>query len=156
MTTMTTKSTMLGFLTAGQRDQLLRAARDVSYPAGRRMFEEGRHADRFWVVRSGTVVLDLRVPGRRSPAVDTLGPGDLVGWSWLYTPHVWHLGGQTASAVRAWQFDAASVRRMCAQDPELGRSVEHCVGVALARRLRASRTRLLSLYGPYSTADEDF
>ena len=35
-------------------------AHDVSFPSGGRIFEEGRKADHFWVIRTGAVTLDLQ------------------------------------------------------------------------------------------------
>ncbi|MFR9800352.1 Crp/Fnr family transcriptional regulator [Streptomyces sp. MS06] len=135
-------------LPAAHRERLLRVCSDVRFPPGVRLFEEGGHADRFWIVRDGIVALDLHVPGRRAPVVETLGEGDLVGWSWLFEPYVWQLGAETLTAVHAHEFDAAAVRLMCRDDPEFGRAVEHWVGRVLAHRLGAARTRLLDLYGP--------
>ena len=138
-------------LPAAHRDRLLRTAREITVPQGTRLFEEGRRADRFWIVRDGTVALDMHVPGRRSPVIETLGTGDLVGWSWLFEPPVWQLGAEATTSLRAYEFDAVAVRLMCADDPEFGRAVEHWVGRVLAHRLHAARTRLLELYGPYGT-----
>ena len=52
-------------LPTGHRERLLRAGREAGFPQGRRLFEEGGHADRFWIIRNGTVALDMHVPGRR-------------------------------------------------------------------------------------------
>ncbi|MBD0741342.1 Crp/Fnr family transcriptional regulator [Streptomyces sp. CBMA152] len=131
--------------------RLMNIARDVSFPAGSRLFEEGRRADRFWVVRTGTVTLDLRVPGRRAAVIESLGAGELVGWSWLFPPHLWHLGAEAMTPVRAHEFDAVTVRLMCDSDPQLGSSVALWVGQILAHRLQQTRTRLLDLYAPYGS-----
>ncbi|GLW50316.1 hypothetical protein Stsp02_59770 [Streptomyces sp. NBRC 14336] len=132
------------------RDRLLRIGREVRFAPGARLFDEGGRADRFWILRDGTLALDLHVPGRRAPVVETLGAGDLVGWSWLYEPYVWQFGAQTVTPVHAYEFDAVAVRLMCQDDADFGRAVEHWVGRVLAHRLRAARTRLLDLYGPAS------
>ncbi|MDC0765382.1 Crp/Fnr family transcriptional regulator [Streptomyces sp. HD] len=129
------------------RERLLRVGREVDFPPGTRLFEEGGHANRFWIIRDGTTALDMHVPGRRPPVVETLGVGDLVGWSWLYEPYVWQLGAQTLTPLRAHEFDAVAVRLMCLDDPEFGRAVEHWVGRVLAHRLNAARARLVDLYG---------
>ncbi|WP_405876864.1 cyclic nucleotide-binding domain-containing protein [Streptomyces sp. NBC_01136] len=134
-------------LPVAHRDRLLRIAREVDVRQGARIFEEGRRADRFWIVREGTVALDMHVPGHRPPVVETLGVGDLVGWSWLFEPHVWQLSAETVTPLRAYEFDAVAVRLMCEDDPQFGRAVEHWVGRVLAHRLHAARTRLLDLYG---------
>ncbi|MFG2549348.1 cyclic nucleotide-binding domain-containing protein [Streptomyces sp. NPDC048581] len=133
------------------RDRLLRIAREVSFPQGARLFEEGGHADRFWIIRTGTVDLDMRVPGRRAAVIESLGHNELLGWSWLYPPHVWHLGAEASSPLRAYEFDATAVRAMCQGDPEFGRSIARWVGEVVAHRLQAARVRLLDLYGPHGS-----
>ncbi|MEU8433248.1 hypothetical protein AB0F18_10055 [Streptomyces sp. NPDC029216] len=45
-------------------------AREVDFPEGTRLFREGGHADRFWIVRSGTVSLDAHVPGLRAAVIE--------------------------------------------------------------------------------------
>ncbi|HEX5569206.1 MAG TPA: cyclic nucleotide-binding domain-containing protein, partial [Streptomyces sp.] len=140
---------LLGALSPEDRERLLKLTREVSFSAGTRVFEEGRHADRFWVIRTGSVTLDMRVPGRRAAVVETLHPGDLVGWSWLFPPYTWHLGAETLSPVRAVEFDAVRVRELCEADPALGHAVCLRVAEIIAHRLQSPRTRLLDLYGPY-------
>ncbi|MFD9635080.1 Crp/Fnr family transcriptional regulator [Streptomyces violascens] len=148
---MSTSTTMLVALPAEHRERLMRIAREVAFPAGTRLFEEGGHADRFWTVRTGTVGLDMHVPGRRSPVIETLGHGELVGWSWLFPPYLWQLGAEAQSPVRAHEFDALAVRMMCEDDPALGATVGQWVGRVLAHRLHAARIRLLDLYAPYGS-----
>jgi CRP-like cAMP-binding protein len=136
---------------AEHRERLLRIAREVNFPPDARLFEEGGHADRFWIVRNGTAALDMHVPGRRAPVVETLGVGDLIGWSWMFEPFVWQLGAATVTPLKTYEFDAVAVRLMCLDDAVFGRAVEHWVGRVLAHRLQAARTRLLDLYGPHGS-----
>ncbi|WP_420077414.1 cyclic nucleotide-binding domain-containing protein [Streptomyces sp. JL3001] len=140
---------VLRALPAEHRQRLMHMAREVSFPEGTRLFEEGDRADRFWIIRTGTVELDMRVPGRRPAVIESLRHNELVGWSWLFTPHVWHLGAEATTPVRAYEFDATTVRTMCREDPALGNAVAQWVGDVLAHRLRSARTRLLDLYAPY-------
>ena len=129
------------------RERLLRVAREVDLKPDTRLFEEGGRADRIWIVRDGTVALDMHVPGHRTPVIETLGTGDLVGWSWLFEPYVWQLGAVAATQVRAYEFDAVAVRLMCDDDAEFGRAVGRWVGRVLSHRLNAARARLVDLYG---------
>jgi CRP-like cAMP-binding protein len=140
-------------LSAEHRQRLMRLAREMSFPLGTRLFEEGGRADRFWIIRTGTVELDMRVPGRRAAVIESLGHNELLGWSWLFPPHSWHLGAETSSPVRAYEFDATTVRTVCAEDPEFGRKVAEWVGMIVAHRLQAARIRLLDLYGPYGSGN---
>ncbi|MFD9123353.1 Crp/Fnr family transcriptional regulator [Kitasatospora sp. NPDC059571] len=145
---MTAPPRLLDGLSQSHRDRLLALARDREFPAGTRLFDEGGTADRFWLLRSGEVALDLHVPGRRSPVVETVGPGQLLGWSWLFPPHRWHLGARALGPVTAREFPAAEVRALCRADPEFGHEVVlHCAAV-IAERLQATRLRLVDLYAP--------
>ncbi|WP_329267852.1 cyclic nucleotide-binding domain-containing protein [Streptomyces sp. NBC_01451] len=139
---------MLRALPAEHRHRLMRFAREVSFSQGARLFEEGGRADRFWIIRTGTVDLDMQVPGRRTAVIETLGRDELIGWSWLFVPHAWHLGAEATSPVHAYEFDATTIRSMCKDDPALGRCVTQWVGDILAHRLRSARTRLLDLSAP--------
>ncbi|MEU2232490.1 MBL fold metallo-hydrolase [Streptomyces vietnamensis] len=58
----------------------------VRFAAGARVFHERRHADRFWIIETGGVEPDARVPGHRNAVVDTLVGGALVGCSWIMPP----------------------------------------------------------------------
>ncbi|WP_329138905.1 cyclic nucleotide-binding domain-containing protein [Streptomyces sp. NBC_01476] len=130
------------------RERLLDLGQDVSFPAGTRIFEEGENADRFWIVRTGSVTLDVPVPGRRPAVVETLGPGDLLGCSWLFPPYTWHLGAEAQSDVRALLFDATVVRALGHADLEFGEALARRVAAIIAHRLQSARIRLLDLYGP--------
>ncbi|MEO3755294.1 cyclic nucleotide-binding domain-containing protein [Streptomyces sp. B6B3] len=140
---------LLAAVPADRRDELLRLAREVEFPSGTRLFAEGGVADRFWTIGSGTVALDVHVPGRPSATVEILGPGELLGWSWLVPPHHWHLGAVAVSPVHAQEYDAAAVRALCDRDPVLGQALAVYVAGVVGHRLRATRRRLLDLYAPY-------
>ncbi|MEU5978396.1 cyclic nucleotide-binding domain-containing protein [Streptomyces sp. NPDC047315] len=145
---MSTPTTTMSALSTEHRSQLTDASYEVQFAQGERLFDEGDRADRFWVVRTGLVTLDIRVPGRRrSPVLESLAHGELVGWSWMFPPGVWHLGAEAMTPVRALEFDAVRVRRMCEADPWFGHEVAMWVGAVLAHRLQAARGRLLDLYG---------
>ncbi|MCQ4084794.1 cyclic nucleotide-binding domain-containing protein [Streptomyces sp. RB6PN25] len=142
----------LGALSPGHRERLLSFSRETSFPAGTRIFDEDGPADRFWILRCGHVALDVHDPGRGAVVVETLGEGELLGWSWLFEPHRWHLGATTRDLVEAYEFDARQMRAAITEDPAFGLAVTQCVAsVAIGRRLRACRIRLLDLYGPPGT-----
>jgi CRP/FNR family transcriptional regulator, cyclic AMP receptor protein len=68
------------------------SASDVAFPAGHRLFEEGGNASHFWLLQSGSVALDLHVPGQGRVRIDTVGLGELLGWSWRFPPYRWAFG----------------------------------------------------------------
>ena len=123
---------------------LSQAASDVTVPARHRFFEDGGHATRFWLVQSGHATVDVHVPGQGRVSIDTIGMGELIGWSWLFSPYMWAFGAVAASPVEAFEFDAGMVRTWCASDPALGYEVTRRVAEVLTRRLKSTRSRLIT------------
>ncbi|CAM5446611.1 hypothetical protein GCM10010309_02180 [Streptomyces violaceochromogenes] len=150
---MVVRTGAFGALTKKHQEQLMSLAREVSFAIDERIFNEGAKADRFWIIHTGTVALDVHVPGRRAAVIETLGAGELLGWSWLVPPHHWHLGAQATSPVRAYEFDAAAVSELCGKDPELRQELLAYVAAVIAGRLRSARVRLLDLYAPYGAGE---
>jgi CRP/FNR family transcriptional regulator, cyclic AMP receptor protein len=137
------------FVAGLAEDQLERLApwahRQV-FRAGARIFPEGGRADRFWLIRDGQVALDTQVPGDREVVVETLGPGSVLGWSWLFPPYRWHLGATAVEQTLTIAFDAAGVRELCAEDTRIGHELYRRFIEVVVNRLQATRTRLLDLY----------
>lgn len=128
----------------GHLDALAAAATVVRFPAGHRIFADGGYADRFWLVRSGQVTLDLLVSGQGPTGIDSIGMGALLGWSWLFPPYQWAFGAVCAGPVEAFEFDAAAVRSLCAADPALGYDRTTRLARVLAGRLQSTRIRLIT------------
>nr|WSX53328.1 cyclic nucleotide-binding domain-containing protein [Streptomyces sp. NBC_00974] len=135
-------------LSTEHRGRLMSHAREVNIREGARIFDEGTRADSFWIVRSGTVTLQIPGSGRRPTPIESLGPGELVGWSWLFPPYIWQLSAEAMTPVRAYEFDATTVRMLMDADPAFGSAVGNWVGRVLAIRLQQTRTKLLDLYAP--------
>ncbi|MBF6223063.1 cyclic nucleotide-binding domain-containing protein [Nocardia abscessus] len=136
----------LAALSKEELTTLVRAGRDVAFPAGHRVIGEGRPADRCWLIRHGRILLDAQVPGRGNVVLQTLSGGDLLGWSWLVPPYRWHFGAVTAEPVEAVEFDAATLNELADRDPRFGRALALMLFEALLERLQATRARLLDLY----------
>ncbi|WTS73906.1 cyclic nucleotide-binding domain-containing protein [Streptomyces sp. NBC_00207] len=146
---MTAMTTLLDEMEPEARRALLAPAHRVDIPAGTRIFKERQRADRFWIIENGTVDLDLHVPGHKATVVDTPGSGGLLGCSWMVPPYSWHLGAVTTHPVRALEFDAEAVRRLCDENAVVGRCVSTAVAAVIARRLDSARTRILDLFAPH-------
>lgn len=121
------------------------AASDVTFPAKHRLIKDGHSATRFWLIQSGQVTLDLHVPGQGPMSIETIGMGELLGWSWLFPPYKWAFGAVAASPVEAFELDARAVRARCAADPVFGYEVTHRVARVLSKRLQSARGRLMTV-----------
>ncbi|WP_165950273.1 cyclic nucleotide-binding domain-containing protein [Actinomadura sp. GC306] len=132
--------------------RLATAARPARFEAGRRIVSEGAPAERFWLVRRGVVAVDLWLPELGRTVIDTLGPGSVLGWSWLFRPHEWRCGAVASTPVEAVEFDGRLVRTLCAVDPSFGYELTRRFAEVMADRLDAvERARWTSLTSSSST-----
>jgi CRP/FNR family transcriptional regulator, cyclic AMP receptor protein len=122
-------------------------AKNVRFRAGAFMFREGEPADQCFLIRDGKMALEIAAPGRGSIIVQTLGAGDVAGFSWLLEPHQWEFDGRVVEPVRAFALDGVCLRGKCADDPRLGFELMQRVARLAVRRLQATRLRLLDVYG---------
>jgi CRP/FNR family cyclic AMP-dependent transcriptional regulator len=122
-------------------------ASNVHFDPGGVLFREGDEADTFYLVRGGSVALELFVPARGPITIETLESGEVAGWSWLFPPYRWHFDAKALTAVRATAFDGACLRGKCDADPALGYELMSRFAQVLIERLQWTRLRLLDLYG---------
>jgi CRP/FNR family transcriptional regulator, cyclic AMP receptor protein len=115
----------------------------VTVSAGDRLFTAGAVARKFWLIRAGQVAVDVDVPGQGRIVVDTLGRGDLAGVSWFFPPFQWQFGATAVQPTEAFELDATAVRRLCEEHPELGYQLTRRLIEVVARRMQATRRRML-------------
>jgi len=134
----------LAGLSDQQLDRLSMWGHTTIFHSGSRLFTEGGRADRFWLVDDGHVQLSTTVPGRGDVVVETLGPGAVIGWSWLFPPYRWQFTGTAQDLVHAVALDGPGVRELCANDPALGYELMRRFTGVIAERLQHTRARLLA------------
>lgn len=120
----------------------------VTFDARDRIFDDGDLADRFWLIDSGRVAIDLTVPGRGDQLVETLVAPTVLGWSWVDPPFRWHFGAVALAPTAAIAVDAASVRQRGERDPAFGYALLRRFTPLIIDRLQATRMRVLDLYAP--------
>jgi CRP-like cAMP-binding protein len=133
-------------LAAAQRAALGPCATVEPFAAGVSLLREGEPADRFFILLEGHVRLTTHLPGRGAAPLETLGPHDPLGWSWLVEPRRWHYDATATEAVSALVFDADCLRRAMEADHELGYRLQLRLIEVMAHRLHASRLQALDLY----------
>ncbi len=114
--------------------------------AGEFVFREGEAAERFFLVREGAIALEVVAPGRGPLVIETLGDGELVGWSWLFPPYRWAFDGRAVRASALVAFDGRCLREKCESDHELGYQLMRRFAAAAIERLQATRMQLLDVY----------
>ena len=117
----------------------------AEFRKGELIFREGDPANRFYLIRSGRVELEAEVKERDRMLIQTIGPGDVLGWSWLFPPHYWRFDARAATAVKAIFFYGTRLREQCEQDPGFGYEVMKRTAEVVIKRLQAARKYLVEL-----------
>ncbi|OFW67715.1 MAG: hypothetical protein A2Z12_01675 [Actinobacteria bacterium RBG_16_68_21] len=119
-----------------------------TWEVGRSILGLGDPADRLYLIVEGDVSIELHAPGGPPTVIQTLGGGDVLGWSWIIPPYRWAFDANALTPVRALSIDAARLRTAMTDDPSFGYAMLSRLLVAIADRLQATRLQLLDLYGP--------
>ncbi len=126
---------------------LVGCAANVRFESGTLLFREGEDANQFYVLRHGKVALTVCAPPRKPMTIETLGDGEVLGWSWLVPPYHWHFTARAEELTRAIAMDATCLRTKCEEDPALGYQLMKRFTHIMVERLQATRLRLLDMYG---------
>ncbi len=110
------------------------------------IFREGESANRFYLIESGEVALESTGETGEPVPIDVVGPSDLLGWSWLFPPYVWHFQARAVAPTTAIFFYGTVLRESCENDHSLGFELFKRMSEVMARRLQAARERLLKIY----------
>jgi CRP-like cAMP-binding protein len=122
---------------------LASGARPFTTPADNYLAREGSSANAFYLIQSGHVALETEVPKRGTVRLQTMGPGEIIGWSWLIPPHRWRFDCVAVDDVQGISFEANWLREQCECDHELGYHLLRHLMTVLASRLAATRIQLL-------------
>lgn len=128
-------------------DLLTGCASTVRIEKGEYLFHEGEEAERFFILRSGKVVLEIYSPERGPLAIQTLEAGDVLGWSWLVPPYQWRFDARAADLVLAISLDGVCLRTKCEDDHHLGYQLLKRFTDIMDQRLEATRVHLVDVHG---------
>ena len=134
---------------AGMNPTQLALLRDcaiaVHFKKGQTILREGDLANRFYLIESGKVVLESNENFGNPLIIETIGAGDLLGWSWMFPPYVWNFTARATESTDAVFFYGTILREYCERDPSLGYELFKRMAPVILRRLQAARKKLLSI-----------
>ncbi len=139
----------LAFFTPATDDELhllIPATRVEQYSTGAMLFREGDQLPHVFVVVAGTVALEVSGPDHRSCRFQTVGPGELLGWSPLLGGGAMTASSRAVTDVKVLAIDAKAILAVCDQDPRFGYQFMRRTAAAIAARLSATRLQLLDVY----------
>jgi CRP-like cAMP-binding protein len=126
--------------------QLSEYAAMARVEGGEFLFREGEIARAFYVIRHGSVAVASITPHEGLVVIQTVGAGEVLGWSWLLPPYRWHFGAYATEPTSVVAIDAGAVRARAEQDPAFGYEVMRRFAQVMASRLEATHLQLMNVY----------
>jgi len=122
---------------------LERCAMEKEFAAGESIFSEGEPANRFYLILEGKVSLETATKERGAVCIQTLGPEDDLGWSWLFAPFYFHFSARATEPTKVVFFYGTRLRKQCEDDHDLGYELLRRTAKVVIRRLDATRRQLV-------------
>jgi CRP-like cAMP-binding protein len=115
---------------------------------GKILFRQGEHADKFYVVRSGRI--SIQMPAIMGPTLEiqTLDKDQVLGWSWLISPYKWNFQTKAEEDSELLQFDGAAILARCEQEPKFGYELLKKFAALMSEGLNAARQKMMEEWNP--------
>ena len=119
---------------------------------GQILFLQGEHADKFYVVRSG--LISIQMPAIMGPALEiqAVDEDQVLGWSWLISPYQWNFQTKAEDDSELLQFDGAAILARCEQDPKLGFELVKKFAALMSVGLNTARLKMMDEWNPVGFA----
>lgn len=118
----------------------------VQVKAGEVVAREGADADAFYLVRKGKLRVEQHAPAREAIPIQTLGTGEIAGWSWLFPPYRWSFDVVALEDTRLIRLDGECLRNKCETNHSLGFRLVKKFAQVLKSRLHAACLHTMNVY----------
>ncbi|MEY2496537.1 MAG: hypothetical protein QOD12_93 [Verrucomicrobiota bacterium] len=118
------------------------SAMPTEFEAGQIIFRKGDPANGFYLIETGTVVLEGKASDGKRVVIDTVSAGEPLGWSWLFSPYLWEFDARSTAACTALCLSGIMLRQHRDEDLTLSHELFKRVSEVMVRRLQAARTKL--------------
>jgi len=124
-------------------EALAACAMRLHFNAGDVIFREGDPANRFYLIIKGKIAIESD-SGEKRLTVQTVGAGNVLGWSWLFPPYYLHFNARALEPTEVMFFYGTRLREMCDEDPELGYEMLKRIAKVVIERLVTTEKKLLT------------
>lgn len=127
---------------------LVECARERRYERDQTLFRQGDPATEFFLLQSGSV--SIEIPAIAGPVLEVqrLGPGKILGWSWLLPPYKWSFQARAEAESVVLAFNGSRVLARCEDDPRFGYVLIKRFSALMAERLEAAHRRMMAQWSP--------
>jgi CRP-like cAMP-binding protein len=107
------------------------------------LFRYDDRASHFYLIMSGHISVEVAAIEGPALELQDLGPGAVVGWSWLISPHKWSFQARAKVPVDVIEFDGDAVLAHCEQNPRFGYELLKRFSALMSERLHFARRRMM-------------
>lgn len=143
-------------LSRAQLHTLADNTRQTWFEAGELIFHDGDLANRFYLIVEGRVALESSGGTTRTILLQSIGGGELLGWSWMFSPYIWGLRARAIEPTEAIFFYGTRLLEQCATDHDLGYEIFKRVAEVMMQRLRTTRQSRMEKHCPELPASSDW
>ncbi len=118
-------------------------ALSTQFASNQLIFRAGETANRFYLIERGSVDLESSTDTNGPIVIDSIGTGDLLGWSWIFPPYKWHFDARATEPTSAIFFYGTILREYCEKEPALGYELFKRMSSVMMRRLQKARAGLI-------------
>jgi len=130
--------------------KLLEIAEERWFEENEIIFPEGARSKHLFLVASGRIALETMAGGQRI-VIQTLSPGDTMGWSALTETTTTHFQARALTRVQTIAFDGTALSVVFEEDHDLGYEIMKRLLPLVTERLDHTRMQLIDMYGKRTT-----
>jgi CRP-like cAMP-binding protein len=133
--------------TADEIDFISSCAKNKVFHQNEIIAHENQSADEFYLIRQGKVAICSLIPNQGNIIIQTIGEGEILGWSWIFPPYQWMFEVIASESTRTISLNGKCLREKLEKTPDLGYKLMKRFAQLMIARLNATRLQLLDIYG---------
>jgi CRP/FNR family cyclic AMP-dependent transcriptional regulator len=111
---------MIAHLTEPMQDKLSQIIDVLKFDKDEIVFKEGEPAERLYMLRSGSVLLEQRISDKVTACVGSVKPGFSFGWSAMVDNGVYTTEAVCIEPSEIYSFRRDKINKLFEEDPEMG------------------------------------
>ena len=127
---------------------LARCASERQIEPGQILFRQGESAHHFYLIRNGSIAIEIPAITGPTLKVQSLGADQILGWSWLIPPYKWNFQARVEAQTALLAFDGDAVLARCEEEPNFGYTLLKRFASLMAERLGVARQRMMDQWNP--------
>ncbi len=126
---------MLTYLTDPMLDNLAKIIDVLRFDRDEILFRENDPAERFYMMRSGNVLLEQRISDQVTACIGSIKPGFSFGWSAMIEDGLYTVDAVCVEPSEIYSFKRDRIQKLFMQNPEMGLRMYKRLLVIVKKRL---------------------